>query len=282
MLRRSVAFFAFFVALACDHHRRADSTASAPSLTTTSTTTGLAAGETLVVLPTSRGVKLPFLLDAPSKPPTIAIVLLAGSDGALGLSNAGIAKGSENFVVRTRARYVTDGFVVVVPDAPSDRPQGLEGFRTSAEHARDLGDLVAWLKDKYHAPVWMVGTSRGTISAANASARLDGDRAPSGIVLTSSVSVEKKGKESLLDVALDRIALPVLLVHHREDGCGASPFSGVATLKEKLVHATPLKFVPVEGGSASGAPCGPLHHHGFEGIESSVIETIERFVEAPK
>lgn len=59
-------------------------------------------------------------------------------------------------------------------DAPSDRlePPYLSGFRQSSEHVADIKAVIAWLRQQVNAPVWLVGTSRGTQSVAFAATQL--------------------------------------------------------------------------------------------------------------
>src|SRR5581483_6933476 len=90
-------------------------------------------------------------------------------------------------------------------------------FRISRPHLEDLGRLVAYLKQDARLPVWLVGTSRGTISATAAAIDF-GDRELAGIVLTSSVTrYDKTG--AVPTQALEKIHIPVLVMHHENDAC---------------------------------------------------------------
>ncbi len=50
----------------------------------------------------------------------------------------------------------------------------------SAQHAEDIGKVIADVRERTKLPVWLVGTSRGAISAANAASRLTGPPRPTG------------------------------------------------------------------------------------------------------
>src|SRR5207244_550656 len=77
--------------------------------------------------------------------------------------------------------------------------------------------VIAALREMAPVPVWLVGTSMGTVSAANAAARLE-DGGPDGLVLTSTVTRGSREMiESVGDVRLQDITVPTLLVHHRDD-----------------------------------------------------------------
>ena len=49
---------------------------------------------------------------------------------------------------------------------------------------------------------------------------------------------------------LERLTMPVLVVHHVNDGCDHCPFAETATLMAR-VSASPRKgLIPVEGGTS--------------------------------
>jgi hypothetical protein len=265
------------------------SSGSAPAGSGSSTSTGVGGGsglppasatfetnETLKVIPTRPGVTLPFDLVTPAGAPKRSAILLTGSNGELQLSATGIGTAADNFVVRTREQYAAAGFVVALPDVPSDEPGGLDGFRTTAAHAEDMAALIAWLRKHFDVPVWMVGTSRGTISAANAAARL-GTAGPDGIVLTSSITAGSM--ESLNDVALGSIAVPVQVIHNELDACPASPFAGAQQMIAHLALAPLHPFVPFDGGEMPQSnACGALSYHGFFGLDAQVVPVVVAFV----
>jgi hypothetical protein len=231
----------------------------------------LAANETVAEV--ARGdVRLPILVVEPKQKPIAIVVLFTGGNGALGLSRDGIAHGADNFVVRTRQRYADAGMVAVVVDVPDDQKDGIDRYRVSEQHAKDIQLVIEFEKRARgrDLPVWLVGTSRGTISAANAAAR---GVAVAGVVLTSSVTAGRKAK--LDDIALDRIATRVLVVHHERDACAASPFAGGKRLATQL-HAT---FRAFDGGaSPTGDACGPNSYHGYLGLDAEVTAAIVEFI----
>lgn len=193
--------------------------------------TGRAADDTRTI-PTRPGVTQAFLLVKPSGPPVASVILFAGGNGllALGSGRLGLAG---NFLVRNRARFAGLGLLVAVVDAPSDHPTGLDGFRTSAAHAEDIRAVIAALKQEAPVPVWLVGTSMGTVSAANGAARLT-TGAPDGLVLTSTVTrVGRQRIETVGDVRLDAVRVPTLIVHHKNDACRPHP-----TLTRRLCSVT--------------------------------------------
>jgi pimeloyl-ACP methyl ester carboxylesterase len=144
-------------------------------------------------------------------------------------------------------------------------------FRVSAAHATDVRAVVAEVKKRYPGrPVFLVGTSRGTLSAAHLAAALQGQVA--GVVLTSSFFYEGAGRRArpvLASYDWSAIKVPLLFVHHRNDGCGATPYESAVRLAERF----PLVSV-VGGKPAESAACEPLAPHGFYGKEAPTVDAI--------
>ncbi len=235
--------------------------------------------EALRTIPTRPGVTESFLLVTPPAKPVAAVVLFTGGNGVLRLDRKRPGRVTGNFLVRSRFEFAAEGLLVAVVDVPSDRSTGLVQFRTSAQHAEDAKTVIAALRKIADVPVWLVGTSMGTVSAASVAARLK-DGGPDGIVLTSSITRwSKQQVESLNDVDLKDIRVPVLVVHHREDGCFASPYSGAVLLPRQLVNAPRKAFVDFTGGDTPRSePCEALSAHGYLGLEKTVVAAIAKFI----
>ena len=205
------------------------------------------------------------------------LVLFAGGHGKLKLNENGIRKLKKNFLVRTRNDFVEQGFNVVLIDKPKDR-KNLFDFRSTEDHASDIQSVIKYLRGKYKKPVWLIGTSRGTISVANAAARLHGANGPDGIVLTSSVIVTSK-RESLSDIALDKIRVPSLFVHNRDDGCHVCPYDEIAATMAELKKVKDKQLITHQGGySEVSNPCKALTPHGFLGLEQQVVKDIVNWI----
>jgi len=155
--------------------------------------------ERVVDIPTRPGVVQRFVCLTPLRP-RAAVILFAGGHGGLQISPQGVFHwGRGNFLVRSRQLFVDQNFVVAVVDAPSDRqrPPYLSGFRQTPEHVADIGAVIAWLREQTKGPVWLVGTSRGTESAAFVAIHLAGQAGLNGIVLTSTILADGEGEPSL-------------------------------------------------------------------------------------
>jgi len=236
------------------------------------------AGEDLVRLPTRPGVTQPFWLTTPPDKPMASVILFTGGPGILG-SERRPALRSKNFLIRSRDKFAAAGFLVASVDAPSDHQEGLDNVRHTGEHAQDIAAVIAYLRRQAPVPVWLIGTSMGTISAANVAARLKSGGAD-GLVLTSSI-VGQNRRTASVDTLVDvgEIAMPTLVVHNKEDGCLLCPFSLVPSFVERFKRAPRKALIAVSGGDPpQSEPCEALSRHGYLGIEDEVVGDIVRWV----
>jgi hypothetical protein len=233
-------------------------------------------------LDTRPGVQQPFLY-GPGTNAFASVILLAGGNGRIGLNQPDDNDSkNRNFLVRTRGMFRASGLNAATVDVPTDHrdQEGLSGpFRISADHAHDLDAVAAFMKAKYNMPVFLVGTSRGTISATNAAARQK-DGTYAGVVLTSAVTgTSKNDPVSIGYTKLDEVRVPVLIVYHQDDRCVVSRPSGVPGLVKDLAHAPSVKTVEITGGKPKEDPdCEPLAPHGFYGKEQETIQAIAAWI----
>ena len=221
-----------------------------------------------------------------------AVVLLAGGSGVIDLDDAGCAQGLKgNSLVRGAPFLRSAGLATALLDAPSDhhgQGDGLAGFRTDTRHAEDIGRVIAEVRRRVTGPVWLVGTSRGTISAANAASRLSGAVRPDGVVLTSVLTVgNPRGQkpwvaQTVFDLPLEAVTIPVLLVGHSEDRCLRTPHEVMAKVADRI-GAARKQVATVTGGpggrGVSGTEaCEGRSPHGFIGQEDEVLAGIVRFI----
>jgi dienelactone hydrolase len=226
----------------------------------------------VVDIPTRAGVTQRMIVLAPPEPKA-AVVLMAGGHGGLQISPNGSMKwGEGNFLMRTRQQFADQGLLVAVVDAPSDRQTlpFLNGFRQTPEHVADIQAVIAWLRDSAKVPVWLVGTSRGTQSAAYIATELSGAQAPDGLVLTSTILTDPKGRP-VTAMPLGKLKLPVLVVHHEQDGCVHCSFSDMPAMMDKLVNTPRRQLLTFTGGNNKGDPCDAFAYHGFNGLETEVV-----------
>ena len=136
-----------------------------------------ATAQEIVTLSTRPGVTQSFFIaNLPQNPQAIAI-LFPGSGGLIRLrqEDGQIKFGQNNFLVRSRGEFVKRGVVAAILDAPSDYQTGWgmgDEFRLGEDHFTDVSAVVADLGKRFPGlPLFLIGTSRGTISAAALGAR---------------------------------------------------------------------------------------------------------------
>jgi len=229
----------------------------------------------IVTLATRPGVTQSYLLltVAEAHPKAIA-VLFAGGDGVVGLpADVHTTKLGSNFLVRTRLLFRDELVGAAVVDVPSDHPRGIDDlFRSSDEHRRDVAAVVGDLRARFPgAKLFLVGTSRGTVSAAHLGQALG--RAVDGIVLTSAVFLRSREGPGLEGFDFRSVEAPLLFVHHRDDACPICPYPAAASL------AARYPLVTVRGGSPPrSGPCQALSAHGYLGKEAETVRAIRSWM----
>lgn len=238
---------------------------------------GAALAQEIVTLQTRPGVTQSFFIaDRGERKFEAAAMLLIGGGGnirlRLGDGQPRFAQG--NFLPRARREFIRNGILPVILDNPSDQQAGhgmSDAFRESAEHVTDILAVRAEMQKRYPAlPVFIVGTSRSTLSAAHLARSLPGEL--KGAVLTSSLFYSGSGQRArqvLSAYRWEQITIPLLFVHHQDDGCGATPYGEAARLGGRYPLITVRGGKPPESG-----PCEPLSNHGFLGKEAQTVDAI--------
>lgn len=223
---------------------------------------------------TRPGVTIRFVY-AKAQQPVASAVLFQGGAGNIGIFPNGSMR-VENFLSGGAHRFNQNGISVVIPDVPSDR-RTLDDFRDSPEHAQDNAALIEFLRQQSKVPVWAIGTSNGSLSAAASSTHLK-EKGPDGIVLTSSTTEAPVAAAHSVKLApLGEVKVPVLLVHHKQDGCRVTPYGAMPELVAALKSAKRVELITEDGGSAAGNPCHTGYHQ-FLGIEDGVTKDIADWI----
>lgn len=232
----------------------------------------------LVNVATRPGVKVGYYW-MPRGGATATVAILPGGAGGIGYQQGQIR--SENFLVRTRDLWTAERFNVALIGRPTDVKDMEVGFRSSPEHIEDLRIVVEKLRRDGGKPVWLVGTSRGTVSAAAAAAALD-PSAIAGVVLTSSVTNDRQYR-AVPALPLSDIRVPVLVMHHKRDACHACDPGQTGMIMSGLTNAPVKKLLLVDGGGEPrGSPCEALHYHGYIGMEQEAVHTIAEWIRDPR
>ena len=235
-----------------------------------------AAGERFDVA-TREGVVTPLFWEA-AEGAKATVLLFPGGAGGFGRVEAG-RPNSRNFLVRSMGDFLAQGYNVAIFGKPSDTPDLGYHERISDAHMTDIREVLKAVKQKSALPVWLVGTSRGTVSATAAAIQLQGDIA--GLVLTSSiVAWDKVGAVPRQELAAIRV--PVLVLHHAKDECRQTLPRDVGYILKGLSAAPVKKQLMVEGGAnPTGDACEAFHWHGFIGMEAEAVKIIIGWMDQP-
>ena len=203
--------------------------------------------------------------------PDATIIMLPGGAGDLGIRDDGRMRHGENFVVRTRALWAARGYALVIPDAAGT--DDLRGRRSSPRYADIVRALVTFARSQNRKPVFLLGTSQGSIAAMNGAAHMrDGEIA--GLVLTESVSRLGGSGETVFDAHPADVNVPALVVANRDDACFVAPPGDAPRIAAGMAHSPDAQVLFVSGGALKSRDCGSLSPHGYYGIEEKVVSAV--------
>ena len=234
----------------------------------------VAATERVEAIPTRPGVTQGLYVVSPATTPWAIAVLYVGGQGSIGLKPGGPTDQAGNFVLRIRDQLLDAGILLVYPDTPSDKTGGYNNFRSYPRHAEDGRAIVAWTHRLSTAPIFVIGTSRGTISAAYIAAHLETE-AIAGVALTSSVTRTSRSLGAIDSGMLAGIQAPTLVMANKGDLCSVTPPDDVPFLLNGLKNAPRKESVLLSGGLPPIAgPCEGKAAHGFYGIEDDATKAL--------
>ncbi|MGN6573415.1 MAG: alpha/beta hydrolase [Pseudolabrys sp.] len=183
--------------------------------------------------------------------PHASVILMPGGDGRISAGPGGsIGRLKGNQLVRTRKAYEAHGLAVLVVDADIN-------LKAAVDYMRAI-----------KGPVTVVGTSRGTLRAAEGIAA---GAHPDALVLTSGfLSADSGSGQNVVNILGSPSRLPrTLVIHHRQDGCRVTQPAGVEPFVKWA--AGRARVVWVDGGANEGDPCQARGHHGFAGLDGKVV-----------
>ncbi|HVN97880.1 MAG TPA: alpha/beta hydrolase [Syntrophorhabdaceae bacterium] len=226
-----------------------------------------------------RGITLTYLIDTPDvKEMRCILFVIPGGNGLMKLSKK--SDGTITHALRAntfmrlapffRERSIGLAFI----DVPSDHADGINtNFRKDKAHLTDLEGVVKDLKNRYPSTkIYMGSSGSGGISALfsakGAAANI------SGVILAGADYNQLHAYDH------SGIKIPVIALHHMEDGCDSSPFLEAKEVAEKYSFG----LVPFSGGKpdTDKDPCGSLTKHGFVGLEGQLAQAIDDFMEGRK
>ncbi|GAA5175749.1 hypothetical protein GCM10025771_08750 [Niveibacterium umoris] len=232
---------------------------------------------TLFRVPTREGITTTVFWEA-TPGASATVLLFPGGGGGFGQVENGKPTG-RNFLVRSEAEFVAQGFNVAIFGRPSDSQDLDYADRIAEPHMTDVARMLAFVREQSPLPVWLVGTSRGTVSATAAAIR-HGDQI-AGLVLSSSV-VSSKKPGAVPTQNLAAVTMPTLVLHHSKDACPVCDPGLVPAILRGLTNARVKKLVMVSGGdNPTGNVCEALHWHGYIGMEREAVGVIGAWIKAP-
>ncbi len=240
-----------------------------------------------VRIPTRQDVRQRLLLAKGTNQGTKAVILFTGGNGTpISVKRAGGSRLTGNFLVRSSPLFASEGFITAIVDAPSDKPEGAAGgrdggmddaFRQSSMHLTDIRAVVDFLVSEGVRDVFLIGTSRGTLSVAYLATRITHANVR-GYVLTASLDQ--------ISSYAGRITRPVLMAHHADDGCFVTTYAGAQATYDALANSPRKDFITVTGGAApkDDNPCRARTAHGFLGKERETVAALVAWMamSAPK
>ena len=185
---------------------------------------------------------------------------------------------SKNYLVRQREIFFASGLNFYLLPNPSKNKKAGYSFRNSVKNLERIKKLVQTIKNRNSLPIFIIGFSRGAVDAGAYGKKYP--KTIAGIVLASGIynnSSKKAEYYSMENIIGRKIEVPTLIVHHKKDQCHVTNFRD-ADLFFKMLKAPRKKIMSFSDGDPSGRKCGPLHHHGFEGIESDVAIRISNWI----
>ena len=230
--------------------------------------------------------------------PTALVVLFAGGNGNTGISGdpvtGKVTSAGNNFLVRSAQLFAERKFKTVTIDRPllalPGPPPALvpefstnaefDRYRVSPKHKHDIMKILAKVNEK-GLNVFLVGTSRGTISA------FAQDKLGEGIVLTSPVTFPSGdnlyiGHPDYRKLQVNSVKVPVHVLAHSGDTCFVTLPGDAQALHEALLASGVMSsFADLDGGfeDPAAGPCDALTYHGFLGIENAAVGNIADWID---
>jgi hypothetical protein len=150
--------------------------------------------------------------------------------------------------------------------------------RPAELHAGELQGFINAAMTRWGKPVWVVGTSNGSVSAVTAAGFTSVLSGLRGVVLTSTVTQLSAADQPTFNLYVSRITVPTLVVWNQDDHCTASPPSGSAALFAAIPSSNKASDVLEGGHSVATDPCGAFSEHGYAGTARDAVKDIAQFI----
>lgn len=216
----------------------------------------------------------------PSKKPAATLIFIPGGNGHLGLADRQPQVGGfyeATLQPLSDPRWTSGRLNVVLFDSPAPLDNGsvYPTSRATSDHLMRIESVVLHYRDKLSLPIWLMGHSNGAAS-----------------VTEFYKYLQKAGKESLVSGMIYSGArngsdfnsvttnLPVLFLHHENDGCAGALISQSRSVYDRLksVDTAKVEYVAIKGGTSAPAnPC-TSGYHMYYGAAAEVYSAIDAFM----
>jgi hypothetical protein len=187
-----------------------------------------------------------------------------------------------NFLIRSRRFLADESIATLIVDCHSESGDYCSAaYQSSQDRQQHVQKLIDAVKGQYPSlnEVWLIGTSMGTISSAFLPTY--DPKSYAGAIHTASIT-EPWAQGSYRELAnfdYRQSGIPQIFVHHRDDPCGLTTYSGAKKISEKFGFA----LITVLGGSGfQGGACQAQTEHGFKGIEPQTMRAIANILKSGK
>jgi hypothetical protein len=207
----------------------------------------------------ANGDVVPYLLtQSPDSKPRYVLILMPGGAGNMNIKLVDDKPSfgfKGNFLIRVRKMFADPQTAVISTDSSGSQER--------------MGAVVEDAQSRFPgAAIYILGTSRSTLSTTQLAERMDGKVA--GFVHTSSFA----------DIAFmdtRKLKSRHLIVHHVNDNCRHTLYGNAQRSHEKFG----TELITMEGGISHGDPCEAFAHHGFNGIEKETVIKIKTWIKRP-
>lgn len=187
--------------------------------------------------------------------------------------------GHGSFQIFLSSRPISDldnkvDVVFLINPYPMPNPNGDPPLRYSPDYVARIKSVIEYYKKLTNKKIWLSGHSAGTPGIAGFLNRDKNNyKIIDGAVFLSSNYYTR--------VKVDKINVPILILHHEWDRCRSNKYSGAQILNNKFlkINSSKTKFVTFSGGKAFGDPCdSPGGYHFFVGQNDKVANEIINFI----
>ena len=205
----------------------------------------------------------------PTQKAKAVVLLFPGGGGMLRLKDDGATNNFHTFV-RSKNLWAQYGIDAVLVDTPYDLGNGRAHTRAIRDHQQRILNVVRYYKEKLNLPIWIFGHSMGSVSVSEfANGGRDQERLIAGVIVAGTFRT----------VSIDSdVNLPVLAIHHVQDGCVSTPFAASESVINSRLGKAPTQLISIDGGVSEGDICGSKAYHGFNEKEPEVIKAAAQFI----